>query len=92
MTKYRKKPVIVEAIQFFDNPETIAAISELVGKTIRVDYADPDNPVLRIQTLEGIMTANVGDRIIKGVKGEIYPCKPLIFGLTYDRVEEPTDA
>ena len=46
---------------------------------------------IEIETLEGTMTASPGDYIIKGVKGEIYPCKPDIFEMSYDIVEEPTN-
>ena len=49
-----------------------------------MSYEDPDNPVLKIPTLEGVMTAQVGDYIIKGVHGEFYPCKPDIFKETYE--------
>lgn len=49
----------------------------------------PDNPnILSVQTLEGKMTALKGDWIIKGIKGEFYPCKPEIFEATYEPVEE----
>lgn len=78
--KYRKKPVIIEAIQFEDNSDRIIEIHEFMGgDTIRVNYEDKDNPYLKIETLEGIMKASVGDYIIKGVNGEFYPCKPDIF-------------
>lgn len=66
--KYRKKPVIIEAIQFEDNSDRIIEIHEFMGgDTIRVNYEDKDNPYLKIETLEGIMKASVGDYIIKGV-------------------------
>ena len=84
--KYRKKPVIITAIQwdgknkkeildFIDN--TNAYISEANGK------AD-----IIVHTLEGDMHASEGDFIIRGIKGEYYPCKPDIFWDTYDAVEE----
>jgi len=82
MPLFRKVPVVIEAIQFLDTGEAIAAVSGLVGD-LHVDYANPSAPVLRIETLEGVMTAQVGDWIIKGVKGECYPCKPDIFNATY---------
>ena len=85
--KYQKKPVIIEAIQFQDDAETITAISEFMQKGFSVDYSDDkDNPTLKISTLEGIMTANVGDYIIKDVKGEFYTCKPDIFEETYNEI------
>lgn len=90
--KYRKKPVIIEAIQFIDNADRIIEIHEFMGgDTIRVNYEDKDNPYLKIETLEGIMKASVGDYIIKGVNGEFYPCKPDIFEKTYERVTDEAD-
>ena len=88
MKKYRKKPVVIEAIQFVDTTERIGEIQEFMGGiTIRVDYADKNNPIIKIETLEGVMDASVGDYIIKGVHGEFYPCKPDIFEKTYEEVE-----
>ena len=90
--KYRKKPVIIEAIQFEDNSDRIIEIHEFMGgDTIRVNYEDKNNTYLKIETLEGIMKASVGDYIIKGVNGEFYPCKPDIFEKTYERVIDETD-
>lgn len=90
--KYRKKPVIIEAIQFEDNSDRIIEIHEFMGgDTTRVNYEDKDNPYLKIETLEGIMKASVGDYIIKGVNGEFYPCKPDIFEKTYERVIDEAD-
>lgn len=90
--KYRKKPVIIEAIQFEDNSDRIIEIHEFMGgDTIRVNYEDKDNPYLKIETLEGVMKASVGDYIIKGVNGEFYPCKPDIFEKTYERVINEAD-
>ena len=86
MKKYQKKPVVIEAIQFIDNAERLTEISDFVGEGLSIDYSQPDNPTLKIQTLEGVMTASVGDFIIKGVKGEFYPCKPDIFEQTYEEV------
>ena len=57
------------------------------NQDLRVNYADPENPVLKIETLEGVMKASVGDYIIKGVNGEFYPCKPDIFQKTYEEVK-----
>lgn len=90
--KYRKKPVIIEAIQFEDNSDRIIEIHEFMGgDTIRVNYEDKNNPYLKIETFEGIMKASVGDYIIKGVNGEFYPCKPDIFEKTYERVTDEAD-
>jgi len=81
--KYTKKPVEIEAMLF--NDETKNACASFVTCNCSYDI-DETGPTMGIQTLEGIMTARQGDYIIKGVKGEFYPCKPDIFELTYDKV------
>ena len=87
MPKYRKKPVVIEAIQFIDTPERLEELSNFIdNQLLRVDYKNPDKPVLKLQTLEGERLASVGDYIIKGVKGEFYPCKPDIFEMIYEPV------
>ena len=88
MTKFRKKPVVIEAVQFVDTDESILKLSELGLDPVRIDYADLDNPILKIETLEGMMIASEGNYIIKGVRGEFYPCKPDIFAETYEEVSE----
>ena len=86
--KYRKKPVVIEALQFFDDVDTLTNLSRFINdQDLRFSYEDPENPKLKIETLEGVMEASVGDYIIKGVKGEFYPCKPDIFLATYDPAE-----
>jgi hypothetical protein len=52
-----------------------------------IDYTDPDNPVVKIDTLEGTLNAQVGDYIVKGINGEFYPVKPDIFEATYEEVK-----
>ena len=84
--KYRKKPVVIEAVQFEDTPQRLTELSDFFGMEIVVDYTVRDRPILKIGTLEGVMVASVGDWIIKGVKGEFYPCKPDIFEATYEEV------
>lgn len=86
--KYRKKPVVVEAVQFVDTEESILKLSELGLDPVLIDYADADSPILKIETLEGLMIATKGDYIIKGVQGEFYPCKPDVFAKTYEKTEE----
>jgi hypothetical protein len=82
--KYRKKPVEIEAIRFAgDSYGDLCAIGHL-GLKPKILH-DPLR--LEIKTLEGIMTARIGDYIIKGVNGEFYPCKPDIFEKTYERVD-----
>lgn len=86
--KFRKKPVVIEAVQFKDDSaDTIIALQEFMQSDLRVSYAYPDNPVIKIETLEGVMDASIGDFIIKGVNGEFYPCKPDIFEKTYELAE-----
>ena len=84
----RKKPVVVEAVQFVDTEESILKLSELGLDPVKIDYDVPDSPILKIETLEGLMIATEGDYIIKGVQGEFYPCKPDIFAETYEETEE----
>ena len=86
MAQYRKRPVVIEAIRFTGDTDSIADIASLASGEIRVDYAIPDAPVLKIETLEGTMTAGAGDYIIWGVGGEVYPCKSYIFEETYEPV------
>ena len=90
MSKFRKKPVVIEAYQF--NP-TIVCPPDSTGKTGEMFmefpvWYDDDGAHLRIDTLEGQHRANPGDWIITGVKGEKYPCKPDIFAATYEPVME----
>ena len=80
--KYIKKPVIIEAIRY--NGENKVEVQGFVGKYL--DYV-PYTKKLKIETLEGVMEARVGDYIIKGIKGEFYPCKPDIFKQTYEEIK-----
>ena len=83
--KYRKKEVI-DAMQFTGTPENIAELSEFMQRNLTISYADPKNPQIHIITREGVMAANIGDYIIKGVQCEFYPCKEDIFKATYDEI------
>ncbi len=85
MPKFRKKPVEIEAWRFLGGgpfPDWLAE-GVYAGK---LWYQGGSEPYMTIETLEGERRANVGDWIIKGVKGEFYPCKPDIFEATYDVV------
>ena len=77
--KFRKKPVIIESVQW-DGTN-----GEVIKEFVKSDYTENGNELI-IHTLEGDMTASLGDWIIKGVKGEFYPCKPDIFENTYEEV------
>ena len=92
MPKFQKKPVIVEAIQFTAEVALATLIDKKpapFGIQISGSYTPADRELIiawaEIKTLEGTMRADIGDWIIEGVRGEIYPCKPDIFELTYQR-------
>lgn len=83
--KYKKKPVVIEAIKYDGTHESFCEIQEWCSTIDVTPYRDRK---LRIPTLEGFHDASIGDWIIKGVKGEFYPCKPDIFEMTYDEIAE----
>ena len=96
MAKYRKRPVVIEAIQNDGTwPPIIAWLRSFVDQTGMIFQPGSEPPIthnpadgsLRINTLEGTMRAEFGDWIIRGVKNELYPCKPDIFAATYEPVE-----
>lgn len=96
--KYRKKPVVMEALQFTGNNDVVCM--EFVGKRLEKGQDRPDGlhgaqsdyiPYLLIPTLEGDMKCSQFDYIIKGIKGEFYPCKPEIFKATYEEVNSIKD-
>ena len=88
--KYRKKPVVIEAVQYIPgfNQDEIRRWSGANYAPQNADNPEP-TPPLEIKTMEGTMTAQPGDWIIKGVRGEFYPCKPDIFQATYESAEAP---
>ena len=93
MAKFRKKPVVIDAVQWTgSNPDELIGFM-LTGASIRrTNYQSAQGGIvvggcLLIETLEGEMRADPFDWIIKGVKGEFYPCKPDIFATSYEAVE-----
>lgn len=80
--KFRKKPVVIEAIQW--DGKNFKEILDFVGGIEHRDLLAFHQNDLHIKTLEGEHKANINDWIIKGVKGEFYPCKPDIFEETYE--------
>ena len=94
--KFRKKPVVVEAMQWDGSSKSIHEIADWAGYdetsfAIRLPIVDIYEILtgvisVRIRTLEGNMSTAPGDWIIKGIKGELYPCKPDIFEATYEQV------
>jgi hypothetical protein len=95
MPLYRKKPVVIEAVQLQDNYKSIVECvefvfnigmdSSMIGEAATVQKVKEEEGFL-IPTLEGNMKVSIGDYIIKGVNGEFYPCKPDIFEKTYEQV------
>lgn len=86
MQRFRKKPVVVEAEQWLG---TVEQKERLLAEGVIMDIPSLDGSCL-VPTLEGNMTCQINDYIIKGIKGEYYPCKPDIFELTYDMDEKET--
>jgi len=84
MPKFRKKPVVVEAVQWTGNNRE--EMEKFIPNTILAKKNAEEE--LAIGTLEGVMTASKNDWIIKGVHGEYYPCKPDIFEKTYEQVDD----
>ncbi len=78
---YRKKPIVIEAEVYSRNGLEAERVAKWCGGT------QTDNGC-EIETLEGVMLANYGDFIIKGVNGEFYPCKPDVFEKSYELVED----
>ena len=90
MPQFRKKPVVIEAMQFngltsyLEIVEWMKSSGDTNALANEVRYSEP---LMLLQTLVGTMAANPGDWIIRGVKNEFYPCKPDIFDATYELVE-----
>jgi len=93
--KAKKKPVVIEAIQWNGNSNR-AEIEQFVGKELAIELDSESAYLVRkgaplfslfIETKEGVMKALPRDWIIKGVNGEFYPCKPDIFNKTYDIID-----
>jgi len=91
--RYRKKPVEIQAVQFMKGNEvrTGHEIAQWCGGELATDVKPSDHTDvsyrIRIPTLEGVMEASPDDWIIRGVKGEFYPCKPDVFEATYEAVK-----
>lgn len=87
--QYRKKPVVIEAYQYGGGPlpstapDWVAEATEPCGVITNTGFLTKR---LQVKTLEGRMYANPDDWIIRGVQGEVYPCKPDIFSATYEPV------
>ena len=85
MSRYRKKPVVIEAVRWTGgNADQIKAFVGHEDEPGERAYHHSTTGSICIPTLEGPMWATMGDWIIRGVKGEFYPCKPDIFAMTYE--------
>lgn len=96
MARYRKKPVEIDAVQWDGTAEGATSIIDWIlssGHTATFACSDPDRcaatdrdapHTIQVHTLEGAMTATLGDWIVRGVKGEFYPCRDDIFTATYE--------
>jgi len=98
MAKYKKKPVVIEAVQYkivdtipckfgIHEESNSMKIATFMKLPIQHVHFDSKGEYINIETLEGVMRADIGDYIIKGVNGEFYPCKPDIFQKTYEIVK-----
>lgn len=83
MAKYRKKPVVIEAVQINNNVQELEAFIGDNGTVVQDEHCI----IVSINTLEGVMTGTDGAYIIKGVQGEFYPCQKDIFEATYEPAE-----
>ena len=94
--KYRKKPVVIDAIQWDGTLSGWRKIESAFPKmrTTSIRYHEVRNEAsgIRLTTLEGSYGVSDGDYIIRGVKGEFYPCKPDIFEMTYEAIEQQETA
>jgi len=88
VAKYRKKPVIIEAVKWEGRKPPVTSFMEklISDDPEETKFGFTDDDCILIKTLEGTMKAELGDYIIKGVEGEFYPCKPDIFNKTYEKV------
>lgn len=85
--KLRKKPVVIEGVQFIDNPDQGRDIARWCA-----GQYDEENHQVLVNTIEGTMAAGIGWWVLKGVEGEFYPCKDSVLQATYEVVVYDPDA
>lgn len=83
--KFRKKPVVIDAMRL--TVYSMEAVEAWCGGSVKGLALPREQRIIHIQTLEGEMTASIGDWVIKGIKGEFYPCRADIFAASYEAVE-----
>lgn len=90
MSKYRKRPIEVEAFRWGIEiwPEWFTTATQSIPPTVTFTTPNKTCTNCKIHTLEGVMEAHHGDYIIRGIQGEIYPCRKDIFEETYEEIEE----
>lgn len=87
--KFRKKPIVIEAEQFFPDKPHPKGVEQFVARKTETENGIKNTWYgWRVQTLEGPLAVSPGDWVITGIKGERYPCKPDIFDATYEPVPE----
>src|SRR3990167_1214561 len=95
MSKFRKKPVVIEAFCWTGDEHQVEDPIWICEAIVRGDVTFTDNGtpkvLMHIATLEGVHTARRGDFVIRGIRGELYPCKPDIFAATYEAVDDLTE-
>lgn len=87
MAKYKKKPIIIDAVQWDGTEESFRQVLDM-NRTESFCHYIREEGMIAIETLEGIMYAMPNDWIIKGINGEFYPCKPDIFEETYEELSD----
>lgn len=83
---FRKKPIEVLAWQFIEHPKEGPQWITMAFHSGKLKFHPDSADELRVDTLEGVMIAGLGDWIIEGIHGELYPCKASIFAETYEEV------
>lgn len=92
MGKYRKRPVVVDAKQFLGNPQAMISWSVSKGAAEAEVYTDLVGNLYIHHIWNGDVKVNIGEYLIKGERGEFYPCAPDIFHATYEEVEEGVES
>ena len=95
MMRYQKKPIVIEAFRWTGGPDQTEdpawIVDALIHCKARVMDGGTDNAIMILSTLNGNVTVHSGEWIVKGVKGELYPCRPDIFEATYKPVNESAE-
>jgi len=84
--QFRKKPVVIEAIQFKEDANSIIQIQEFMDSHVIVSYKDNENPKLLIENQEGVTQVSIEDWVIKEADGNFYSCKADLFNKTYEKI------